>query len=811
MLCGGAGDPGHRAAGRAGVNEKTLQTLEFHKILDRLATLTSFAPGRQAALALRPTNDHAEAVRRQRITAEARWLREIRPTLGIGGARDVREAAARGALGGVLEPSELLDVRNTLVSVRQLKGNVTRLASQAPLLADVARRMDERGEIIAHIDRAISQRGEVMDSASPALGPIRREIRIAHDRLVARMNDILGGAVSRGAAQEPIVTLRDGRYVIPVKADFRGAVRGIVHDTSTSGATLFIEPLAAVELGNTWRELQLDEQREIQRVLRALSDEVGHAADQIRVNVECLAQFDLAFAKARLGEQLDATELPYAGEAQPWLAEAPGEIVLMQARHPLLRGDVVPISLHVGGAISVLLITGPNTGGKTVALKTAGLLSLMALSGLPVPAEVGTRIPVYESIFADIGDEQSIEQSLSTFSSHMRNIIGILAEAGPASLVLLDELGAGTDPTEGAALARGIVAYLRERGASVIATTHHGELKLFAHSTPGVMNASVEFDPETFAPTYRLTIGLPGRSNAIAIAGRLGMPDDVLATAREQIAPEQVQLETLLDQLQRERDEAAAAKRSERLAAQEAQQIRDQLARRLDEVEATREEMLAEARRDLEEEIAITRERLRDATRRLRRPQPEEMPVAQQAVAAAEEHVRKLRRRLPPRRRREEPGPRIDELRAGDQIWLRGLAQPGEALTLPDERGEVEVQFGSLRTRVKAEQISRIVRPVTAPERVSVIVTSSGPAPSPGLEIEVRGQRVEEAMPKVEQFLDNAFRARLPFVRIIHGKGTGTLRRVVREHLAGNPVVQSFETADPKEGGEGVTVAHLAV
>ncbi|MGH2603035.1 MAG: endonuclease MutS2, partial [Dehalococcoidia bacterium] len=506
------------------MDEKALRTLEFDKVLARLATLTAFAPSRERALALRPAGDLAEAVRLQRMTAEARRLIRNRPNTSIGGARDIREAVERAALGGVLEPGELLDVRQTLTAVRTLRGNITRLSPIVPLLADVAKRMDEAAPLITELDRAISARGEVLDSATPLLAQIRRDVRIAHDRLTNKMNELLAGAVSRGVAQEALVTLRDGRYVIPVKADFRGQLRGVVHDTSSSGATVFVEPLAAVDLGNRWRELQIDEQREVDRILRSLSDQVGQNGARIRTDIDALAEIDLCLAKARLGEALQADDLPYDAEEQPWLVAAPAELVLEEARHPLLRGEVVPVSLRVGGAFQVLLITGPNTGGKTVALKTAGLLTLMALAGLPVPATAGTRIPAYHSVHADIGDEQSIEQSLSTFSSHMRTIIGILAEAGPKSLVLLDELGAGTDPTEGAALARGIVEDLQARGASVIATTHHGELKLFAHSTPGVMNANVEFDPETFAPTYHLTIGTPGRSNAIAIARRLGMP-----------------------------------------------------------------------------------------------------------------------------------------------------------------------------------------------------------------------------------------------------------------------------------------------
>ncbi|MGD9889928.1 MAG: endonuclease MutS2 [Dehalococcoidia bacterium] len=796
------------------MDEKALQTLEFDKVLARLAGMTAFAPSRELALALRPAAGLDEAVRRQRMTAEARRLLRNRTNMSIGGARDIRDAVDRAALGGVLDPSELLDVRGTLAAVRSLRGNITRLSPIVPLLADVAKRMDEVGPLITELDRAISARGEVLDSATPLLAQLRREVRIAHDRLTAKMNDLLAGAVARGVAQEALVTLRDGRYVIPVKADFRGQFRGVVHDTSSSGATVFVEPLGAVDLGNRWRELQIDEQREVERILRTLSDQVGRHAATIRTDIEALAEIDLCLARARLGDALEADELPYDGDAQPWLVPAPAELVLEDARHPLLRGDVVPVSLRVGGAFAVLLITGPNTGGKTVALKTAGLLTLMALSGMPVPARPGTRIPVYQSVHADIGDEQSIEQSLSTFSSHMRTIINILDEAGPKSLVLLDELGAGTDPTEGAALARGIVEDLQERGASVIATTHHGELKLFAHSTPGVTNASVEFDPVTFAPTYRLSIGTPGRSNAIAIARRLGMPPAVIERAQHQIAPEQREVERLLEELQRERDAAAAAAQRDRAASREAEEIRAQLARRLDEVEESREEMLAQARADLEDELDLTRERLREANRRLRStptaapaPTPEPVAEAAEAIAEAEAQLKRLRPRRS--RRRAEPGPAVDDLQPGDQVWLRGLAQPGEALSRPDARGELDVQFGALRTRVKAAQIARIVRPHPQGASVQVRVTQA-PATPTGISIEVRGQRVEEALPVVEDFVENAFRAGLPFVRIIHGKGTGTLRRVVQEQLARNPLVASFETADLNDGGEGVTVAHLA-
>lgn len=800
------------------LNEKSLVILEFEKIQARLAGLTAFEASRELALQLRPSSDREEVVRRQRLTAEARRLRALKPGVGLGGARDVRIAVQKAALGGALDASEMLDVQATIMAVRSLRGNLTRLAHQLPLLADLGRRMEDLGDLAAEIGRAINPRGEVIDSASPSLGRLRIETRTAHDRLTHRLQEMLASAIARGIAQEPLVMQRDGRYVIPIKADFRGQMRGIVHDVSASGATVFIEPLGAVELGNAWREAQIEEEREVERILRHLSELVGEDAPALERNVECLAELDLALAKARLGDELDATDLPYDGPDQPWLTGGSSMLNLVEARHPLLKGEVVPISLEAGGAFKVLLITGPNTGGKTVALKTAGLLCLMAQSGLPVPALEGTQIPVYQDIFADIGDEQSIEQSLSTFSSHIRNIIGVLREARPEELVLLDELGAGTDPAEGAALARSIVEHLQAAGATVIATTHHGELKAFAHTTAGVMNASVEFDTETLSPTYRLAIGLPGRSNALAIAQRLGMPREIIERARQEVSPEQTQVESLLSEIQRERDEAVATRRMERLAAREAEDIRDQLAQRLNDVDAERQALLNGAQTDIEEELADARRQLRDATRSLERADREraDLQAAETAMATVEAGLKRLNRRVE-QRRRHSPAPRrpaaiaLESVQPGDRIWVRGLAQAGESLSTPDERGEIEIQLGALRTRVRTNQLERIERPLQAASRVTVRVAPPALTPTPPMQIEVRGQRVDEALPRVEEYLDDAYRAGMPFVRIVHGKGTGTLRRVVREHLAENPVVTGYETAEPAAGGEGVTVVHLAV
>ena len=808
-----------------GTSPKTLATLEFDKVLARLAQHTSFSAGRALALALRPSSDYAEVVRRQRITAEARRLLEMQPNLSLGGAHDVRPQAQKAALAGVLEPGELLDIQGTLSLAISLRKTIQRLGIPAlPLLTALAEGLAPTGggsasggnlsPLVAEISRCINPRSEVTDAASPILAACRRQARLAHDRLTAKLQHILSSPTGRQAAQEPIVTLRDGRYVIPVKAEMRGHLPGIVHDVSSSGATVFLEPLDAVEMGNTWRELQLEEQREVERILRALSARVGEVAEDIETTVATLAELDLALAKAKLGESLQANELPYLSADQPWLAQGPGELRLLNARHPLLRGEVVPISVWVGDSYSIVLITGPNTGGKTVALKTVGLLILMAQAGLPIPAELGSRIPVFASVHVDIGDEQSIEQSLSTFSSHVGNIIHILGEAERDSLVLLDELGAGTDPSEGTALAQAILQHLLEVGATTVATTHHSQLKVFAHVTPGIVNASVEFDLETLSPTYRLSIGLPGQSNALAIADRLGMPRDILERARQHIAPDRQELESLLSDIQRERQAAADAARAEQIARREAEAIRAGLAEKLMAVDAERDRTIEKTRQEMESELQQTRARLRAAAKEIARAEreaaaaerqaapaaKEALATAKQEVEAVEEQVEKVRRL---RRRRKGPLPPIA---AGDRLWLRDLSQPAEALGPPDEHGELAVRLGAFHGRINVSEVEG----VESAAEVITIATSFPPSAPPSPGIEVRGMTVGEAMPLIEQHLDAAFRAGLPQVRIVHGKGTGTLRRAIRDALRGHPLVKSLSTPPPKEGGEGVTIVEVA-
>ena len=784
------------------MDDRALAVLEFPAMLQRLAALTAFSAGREAALALRPLADIEVVTRRQRETGEAVALERAAIAIPMAGARDVRELVAGAERGHALTTGELLDVASLCRAATQAQRVLARVADTAPLLAARAASIEDLSPLRDFIEIAIDDRGEVKDSASPELSQIRRELNGAHSRLQSRLQAMLQNSGIANALQESIIVMRDGRYVLPVKADFRGAIRGVVHDTSASGQTVYIEPLAVVEIANQWRELQLHERHEIDRILRELSGAVGQAAFDLTDAVNRLAQLDLAQAKARLAASLGAFDLALRGPRIPWLTEAPDELRLVEARHPLLSGHVVPTSLHVGDEIQALLITGPNTGGKTVALKTAGLLCLMALAGLPVPARAGSRIPVYDSIFADIGDEQSIEQSLSTFSGHITAIIGIIERAGPRSLVLLDEIGAGTDPTEGAALGIAIVSRLIEAGATLVATTHHSELKIFAHQDPRVMNASVEFDLETLRPTYKLTIGLPGQSNALAIASNLGMPSDVIAFARAGLSREERDLESLLGDLREQL--SAAEERAERAAtaAAKAEAIRADLEHRRSEFVADEARLRQDARAKIRRELHEVERALEKSRREVESARIEQARID---ISRARIKVEEL----PPDPEPEPLGIPIDleEIVAGARIWLRGMDTAGEAISEPDERGEVEVQLGGLRTRVRLEQIARAEPP--AARRTSIGRLAVVQAIDVGVEVDLRGRTIDEALPQVEEFIDHAARSGRGRVRVIHGKGTGTLRRAVRELLDHHPLVSRVETAANAEGGEGVTIAFL--
>jgi len=844
------------------VNPKYWQTLELPKILSRLAEHTSFSAGRELALALEPATTLEEVRCRQEETTQARRLLEVKPDLHLGGAHDVRPLVGHAERGGILQPQDLLDIRDTLGCGRRLRRAITRLGEQFPRLAAIAAHIEECPELVQEIDRCLNDQGEVLDRASPALGRIRRELRIAHNRLMERLQRIITSPDYAPFLQESLITQREGRYVVPLRAECKGRIPGLVHDRSASGATLFIEPLSVVDLNNRWRELQLEEQQEVERILRTLSGLVAEESDAIARTVEALAELDLAFAKAQYAEATHSVEpilVPFAngewqitnGESHPThhairnthhiAADSqsvtpaslyhPGSTInLKRARHPLLPPDqVVPIDVYITDRFFILVITGPNTGGKTVTLKTVGLLSLMAQCGLHIPAADGSALSVFSGVYADIGDEQSIEQSLSTFSSHMGNIIDILQEADEHSLVLLDEIGAGTDPVEGSALARAILSHLRERRITTLATTHYSELKLYAHATPGVENACVEFDLETLSPTYELTIGLPGRSNAFAIATRLGLPQAIVNQARRLVSAEDLEADSLLAEIKRAHQEALEARQAAEAARAEAEQLRQELQEKLYELEATRHRILQQAREEARQELEAVREELRQVRRRLARlarhrkvslpyippiegergEEPGEAEPLEELDRLGEQ-VARLEQRLTPLPSPQPPPSPGGPLQVGDTVWVKGLQASGEIIALDDSQAEVQV--GSFRVRASLTDLERLTNHESrTTEHTPHITHHELPSPpSPGLELDLRGERVEDMLPRLEKYIDDAYLAGMPFVRIIHGKGTGALRRAVRQFLQGHPLVESFRPGEEGEGGDGVTVVRLA-
>jgi DNA mismatch repair protein MutS2 len=788
------------------MDTKTLETLEYPKVLERLAGYCSFNASAEKARSLEPTTDLAEARRRQAETAEALNLLLVRPNTTIGGARDVRDYAAAAARHVVLEPNQLLDIKYTLIAARTLRRYFERQEAQFPHLYEIALGLPPPLGIVDAISRTLSERGEVQNSASDKLGVIRRDMRIAHDRLLSRLQRMISDPNISPYLQDNLVTQRDGRYVIPLMADFKGKIKAVVHDQSSSGATLFVEPLAVVEQNNKYRELLLAERDEIRRVLAELSQLVGDYAGILNEMVAALANLDLAFARAKYAEDIEATEPQITPFRKVADTKNPGVTLdLVEARHPLLDPEtVVAVDVQLDPQTYALVITGPNTGGKTVTLKTVGLLALMAQSGLHIPAHSGSIISLFQNVYADIGDEQSIEQSLSTFSGHITNIINILERADRQSLVILDELGAGTDPQEGAALARSLLTHLLDRGITTLVTTHHPELKAFAHGTPGVVNASVEFDLETLQPTYHLTIGLPGRSNALAIAERLGLPESIVTNARSELSPADLQADDLLNEIHRQRELTRQARHATDEARLEAENLRAELATRLDAIEDERREVLEQARSEAEEDVETLREELRKVQRQLKRArQPLEVlkPLEEKIAELGEKVEAPVERRQPDIAAVQGP------IRLGAKVRLRTLGNEGIVTSLGEE--EAEVQIGVLRVRARLAELELRSAPVeeqpSGDEKSRTSFVSR--VESPGVELDLRGQRADDALDALDGYLERAFLAGLPWVRIIHGKGTGKLRQVVREALGQHPHIKSFESGKRGEGGEGVTVA----
>jgi DNA mismatch repair protein MutS2 len=771
------------------ITERSLGTLELPAVRALLAGHSSFIPGRELAENIAPTSDLKVAERLQDETAAARTLLRAQPSAGIGGARDIRDGLRRARLGGALDPDQLLQIADTIRAAQKLFEDV----HPYPPLAALARFARPPRPLAEGIEHAISGTAEVLDRASPKLGNLRADLRAAQVRLQQRLDGLLRSPELARALQEPIVTQRGGRYVVPVKSEMRSAVKGIIHDQSASGATVFIEPLEILEANNALREAELAEKAEVQRVLDELSRRVEKDADELDTVVSALARLDLAMAKALLADALDCE--------RPAL-DPDGRLDLIQARHPLLvaQGGVVAIDVRLGSDFRALVVTGPNTGGKTVTLKTIGLIVLMAACGLQIPAQRGSRVPIVKRVFADIGDEQSIAQSLSTFSSHLRNVVATLAEAEKGDLALLDELGAGTDPDEGAALAMAVLETLLARGVLVAATTHYPELKAFALSTSGVMNASVEFDAETLRPTYRVHVGLPGASNAFAIASRLGLDRGVLDRAESHLSELHRSLERTLREAERQRTELAGtldqariagedARRATADAEREAAKVRDDADRALRRARTEADELLLQARRALHQA-----EQARDkaAKRNL-------VDEAREALAGAE--------RTREASRDDEPRPRATvPVAVGSPVLVEGVSEPGTLLAV-DDKGMAEVAAGPLRLRVPVSSLREA--PAAEETLRSTRPHVSGSAPSVPLQLDLRGARAEEALAVLDRYLNDAAVAGIDRLRIVHGKGTGALRAAVREMLATHPLVREHTAAAQNEGGEGATIVRL--
>lgn len=791
------------------ISQKTLHTLEMHKILQQLASYTSFSASATLALELQPTVDYDEARTWQNETQEARLLFENKQGISMGGIHDVRDVSLSAQRGVMIEAATLLDIRSTLRRATTLKRTLSRMKHHYPLLAEMVEEIEECPKLQDAIVNAIDDNGEVKDSASARLAIIRRDLRIAFDKLQARLNRIISSPTNTPYLQEALITMRNGRYVIPIKADHKGKIKGIVHDSSSSGMTLFIEPLDTVELNNHWRELQIDEEKEVWRILSTLSGMVGEEAEHICRTVEVLAYLDLVFAKATYANHLNAV----APELVPFMPKSPDHpgstIAFKGARHPLLTGNVVPIDVDYGDDTWVLVITGPNTGGKTVSLKTVGLMCLMAQSGLHLPVEEA-RLSVFEGIFADIGDEQSIEQSLSTFSAHLTNTIRILEECNERSLVVLDEVGAGTDPTEGSALARAILTFLLQRRVTTMVTTHHPELKIYSVETRGVRNASVEFDLETLAPTYRLIIGLPGRSNALAIARRLGLREDIIEMARGMVTTEDLIADDLLDEIHRTREDIRRQHEEAERLRQQVKAERDELQARLDKIEDERRSIINAARRHVEQEM----DEFRREIKRLRRElQTAGLPLETvRAIQQAAEKIAEYNAQPIANVTEAVENPDGWRPRVGDTVWLATLNAEGVVNEL--DSTEALVQVGALRVRAGLNELqrrnrsqNRAIKRGHVRNYDSEFIAPKGK--SPGLELDLRGMRVEAALQKLDSYVEAAYTAGLPFARIIHGKGTGALRKAVREHIDSHALISKSETGHPNEGGDGVTIIHM--
>ncbi len=784
------------------MDTESFKVLEYEKIKTRLASYAATAYGKERCSSIMPSSNYDHVARLHRETEEAVRVAQIQPPPfdGIHHLQEILKQAGRGIL---LELDELRLVKSTIGGMRDVKYFFRDLSADAELLKDLARRIEILGMLERNLKAAIDEYGNFRDDASPVLHRITNELRTAQSRVKDRLSSILHDAAYQKMFQEAIVTVRDERYVIPVKQEYRSQFPGVIHDQSASGATLFIEPLAIVELNNTVRQMGIAREQEILRIMQRLTGEIARSADILSANCTILSDLDLIFARASLAREM---------RAYPPILNRDGYVYLRRARHPLLPLDkVVPIDIELGKTFSTLLITGPNTGGKTVSMKTLGILALMSQSGCFLPVESGSEIPVYQNIYADIGDEQSIEQSLSTFSAHTRNIVRIIDRAASGDLVLLDEVGAGTDPDEGAALARSIIEHFLMNRIATVATTHYADLKTYAYTQQGVENASVEFDLKTLRPTYRLLIGIPGASNAFSISRQLGLSEEIVARAEEYVSEDHAHFETVVHDLEctktiyEEKNqllykkEVDIGRAEERLRAERAafEQSKKELFHKARE-EANN--IVREARRIAEETIKSLKEQFDDHGIKER-----QKAIHEARSRLNETYIHDMPQKNPSIGKDIHPG----DVQIGDTVYIRTLAQEGTVLSLQGE--ELTVQVGGLRTIVKMSACSFIGHR----ERKNHVnkVHASGAMTKKAAEIrpqiDVRGMTVYEAESVLEKFIDDAVFSGLSTVLVIHGKGTGTLRLGLWDYFKRHCSVCSFSFADISEGGMGATIVKL--
>ena len=794
--------PGVSIAGS--LRARSLELLEFSRICEILSSHAQMPITREMALSLQPSYDPRTVASWQQETAEARLLLEQGPQPGLSIERDIRPLLERLAKGGLLIGEELLAVAGTLELIHQAKGVGMRLHAQTPLLRSLSRSIPDLRQLEQEVRRNISTSGEVADDATPYLWQLRHESRTAYRRAAGALERLIDSDLAREVLQEHLITVRAERLVVPVKAEFRSRMPGIVHDVSDSGATLFIEPMSTVGLCNTWREAMAAEQEEAQRVVRRLCASLARRVADMGHALELAGRIDLALAKARYAQACNAGPVRISTDG----------ISLVEMRHPLLPSGAVPVSLALEPPVTGLVVTGPNMGGKTVALKAVGLAVLMHQAGLQVPAEPATRLPIVDGAYADIGDQQSIEQSVSTFSSHISNITRILEVATPRSLVLLDELGTSTDPEEASALARSILAWLAEHGVLTVVTTHHRTVAAFAEEHPALENSSVELHPLTLQPTYRITMGLPGRSYAMAVAERLGLDPQIIAAAHDFQDPSHQAAEALLAGLQEERHHTRQKLQETEEAQARVSSLQQELEGQLEELVRAREQVEEETKQRLQAEAKELRSRLKRAEAaaawepRVGAGEPPPPRLIDEARAEVSEVQRLLRSRIWGRTAR---APRRRALAVGDVVEVSPLSQRGTVTSLLDVARQVEVQVGSARVRLDVSNVRKVAAPRTAPPGItSIQLAPDRSVLSVDPELDLRGLRLHDSLERLDVFLDNALAQGRVRVRIIHGKGTGALRQGVWKHLASHPSVPRYDFADARHGGDGATEVELA-